>query len=202
MAVNNSVKPRGIWLWPLAILIMVISFLGYAIVFFQQGYQEEGIRQAIRLSARFSVVLFSIAFAGSGIHQYFPNSFTYWIFRNRKFFGICFAFNHLIHLLFLFILQKEFHPVFDLANGFSLMAGGIAYLFIVLMLLTSFSFFEKMISWKNWKRLHTVGGYWIWTVFMSSNIKRVFRGEWSYTPVVVLLIIVLLFRFWKWRQEK
>ena len=200
MTTNSPAKSRGLWAWQLVQVIMGITIFSYAVVFFLSGFQEESTRQTIRLSARFSVVLFCIAFAASAFHKWGKNSFSWWVFMNRKFFGITFAFNHLIHLFFLFILQKEFHPVFNQAASFSLFAGGMAYLFIVLMLLTSFSFFEKMISRKNWKRLHTVGGYWIWVIFMSSNLKRVVNGEWGYSVVVVLLVVVILMRLWKLRD--
>ena len=196
---KSTADSRGIWAWQLVQLFMGISLLVYSVIFFKSGLYEESTRQAIRLSARISVVLFCIAFVASAFHQWAKNSFSWWVFMNRKFFGISFAFNHLIHLFFLFILQKEFHPVFDLAAHFSLFAGGMAYVFILLMLLTSFSFFEKMISRKNWKRLHTLGGYWIWIVFMSSYSKRVLNEEWFYLPLVILLIIVFLMRLNKYR---
>ena len=201
MATNSPADSRGIWAWQLVQLIMGVTLLSYAAIYLVSGFQEESTRQAIRLSARFSVILFCIAFVASAFHQWGKNSFSWWVFMNRKFFGITFAFNHLLHLLFIFILNKKFHPVFELADSFSLLAGGLAYLFIVLMLLTSFSFFEKMLTRKNWKRLHTLGGYWIWTIFMSSNLKRVWREEWEYIPVVIVLVIVLLGRIWKWRKN-
>jgi len=197
MKTNSTSDSKGIWAWQLVQLIMGASLLIYIIIFFKSGFYEESTRQAIRLSARISVLLFCIAFGASAFHQWAKNSFSWWVFMNRKFFGISFAFNHLIHLAFLFMLQKEYHPVFDLADKFSLFAGGMAYLFIILMLLTSFSFFEKMISRKNWKRLHTLGGYWIWTVFMSSYSKRVLNEEWFYVPIVILLITVLIMRLRK-----
>jgi len=176
---------------------MGITLITYSITFFKSGFYEESTRQVIRLSARFSVILFCIAFGGYAFHQRIKNSFSWWVLMNRKYFGITFAFNHLIHLFFLIILQKEFHPVFDQAAKFSLFAGGMAYLFIILMLLTSFSFFKKMISTKNWKRLHTLGGYWIWTIFMTSYSKRVMNEEWFYLPILILLIIIFFMRLRK-----
>ena len=201
MATNSSSDSRGLWAWQLVLLLMGILLLTYSITFLKSGFYEESTRQVIRLSARFSAILFCIAFGASAFHQYIKNSFSWWVFMNRKYFGISFAVNHLIHLFFLLILQNQFHPVFDLAAKFSLFAGGMAYLFIVLMLLTSFSFFEKMMSRKNWKRLHTLGGYWIWTVFMSSYLKRVWKEEWFYLPLVILLVVVLLMRVWKWKKN-
>ena len=120
---------------------------------------------------------------------------------NRKFWGISFAILHLVHLAFLVLLQQYFHPVFEKAATTSLMAGGLVYLFLVLMLLTSFPFFAEKITTKSWKILHTAGGYWIWLIFMISDVKRVIRGSNEYIPLVLLFAIILLLRIWKlWKK--
>ncbi|MGK0365890.1 MAG: sulfoxide reductase heme-binding subunit YedZ [Saprospiraceae bacterium] len=94
-----------------------------------------------------------LAFGATAIHLCFRNSLSFWVMMNRPFFGISFAILHLLHLAFLILLQQVFHPVFTLANSSALLAGGVAYFFIVLMLLTSFSPFKGMLSKSNWKRL-------------------------------------------------
>jgi hypothetical protein len=115
---------------------------------------------------------------------------------NRKYWGISFAILHFIHLLFLIILQYSFHPVFTLAAFFALFSGGMAYLFIALMFLSSFDLFAKMISRKMWKALHFVGGHWIWVVFMSSYSKEVFRGGIGFLPLALMLVIVMCIKLW------
>ena len=120
---------------------------------------------------------------------------------NRKFWGISFALMHLVHLGFLVLLQQYFHPVFEKAATTSLMAGGLVYLFLVLMLLTSFPFFAKKITSKTWKILHTAGGYWIWLIFMISYVKRVIHGSNEYIPLVLLFAITILLRIWKLRKK-
>lgn len=198
MAKNES---RGLWDWALVKTIVIASTILFVAIFLWGGFTEESNRQAIRLSARISAVLFSIAFAASALHQFVQNSFSFWIFRNRKFFGISFAIIHLIHVGFLLLLQAEFHPVFTMAKTSSLIGGGLAYLFLVLMLLTSFPRFAKYISRTNWKRLHTAGGYWIWFIFIKSYWKRALT-EAEYIPLVALLAIVLLLRLWYlWKKR-
>lgn len=92
------------------------------------------------------------------------------------------------------MLQQVFHPVFTLAASTSLMAGGMAYVFVVLMLLTSFETFSKYLSRKNWKLLHTIGGYWIWVVFLSTYAKRVQSIGATFLPFVLILIVILIIR--------
>lgn len=194
--ISTSNESRGIWAWDIVKLITLLTTILFFGIFYFEGYDESSNRIVIRLTARISGILFCLAFGAAAFHRWQQNSFSWWLKMNRKFFGISFALMHLVHLFFLFLLQKNFHPVFEMAAVSSLLGGGLAYLFAVLMLLTSFPFFSKKISKPNWKRLHTFGGYWIWLIFMISYAKRV-DTELSYLPLVLLFVSVLLLRIWK-----
>ena len=184
---------QGIWAWDIVKLILVGSVIFFGGILFSYGFTEEGTRQAIRWTARISVVLFSLAFATSGLHRWLQNSLTFWLLMNRKYFGISFALIHLIHLFYLMILQYNFHPVFEKAKTISLIGGGMAYFFLLAMLITSFKQFSKYLSKRQWKILHTVGGYWIWYIFLRSYWKRAFT-EPEYYPLAILLVLVLIVR--------
>jgi len=187
---NTSKTGRGLWFNQLAIVIVFASVLFFISNFLFMGFTEEALRLCIRGSARIAVVLFMLAFGATAIHRTGQNSLSFWVMMNRPYFGISFAIIHLIHLAFLLLLQQVFHPVFTLAESTELLAGGGAYVFVILMLLTSFQPFKKLLSRENWKRLHTLGGWWIWTVFMSSYWKRVFREEYGYIVLAILLALV------------
>ncbi len=196
---NN--QGRGIWAWDIVKIITLFSIVLFLSIFYIKGFNEESNRIVIRLTARMSGILFCLAFGASAFHTWSKNSFSWWIFMNRKFWGISFAILHLVHLAFLVLLQQYFHPVFEKAATTSLLAGGLVYLFLVLMLLTSFPFFAKKITKQSWKILHTAGGYWIWLIFMISYVKRVIRGSNEYIPLVILFAIILLLRIWKlWKK--
>jgi len=194
---DSAQESRGIWDWDVVKLSVGLPILLYAAFFFFIGFNENGTRAAIAWSAKISIILFCLAFTASAAHLRIRNSLSFWWMMNRKYFGISFAINHLLHLGFLVILQQVFHPVFDLAASTSLMAGGMAYLFVFLMLLTSFEAFSKYLSRKNWKLLHTIGGYWIWMIFMSTYFKKVKNVGVEFLPFVLLLVIVLLVRIFK-----
>lgn len=188
---------RGIWAWDIVKIITLFSILLFLSIFHLKGFNEESNRIVIRLTARISGILFCLAFGASAFHSWSKNSFSWWIFMNRKFWGISFAIMHLVHLAFLVLLQQYFHPVFEQAATTSLLSGGLAYLFLVLMLLTSFPSFAKKISKQNWKILHSYGGYWIWLIFIISYLKRVIHGSNEYIPLVLLLALILLLRICK-----
>lgn len=184
------------WEWSLVKLIVLASVIYFVQLFYFNGFNEESTRQAIRISARIAVVLFSMAFGASSLHRFVKKPFTWWMRMNRKYLGISFAILHLIHLCFLLILQQNFHPVFNMAKTISLLGGGLAYVFLILMLLTSFQRFSKYLSPKNWTILHTAGGYWIWFIFIRSYLKRAMT-ESEYIPIVVMLVGVVLIRLIK-----
>jgi len=192
----------GIWEWQIVRLIIFGSLGLFSSFLVWKGFTETGLRWIIRWSIKIDVLCFFIAFGASGFHQLMQNSFSFWLYMNRKYFGISFAILHLIHLLALIVLQYSFHPVFEQAATFSLLAGGLAYVFTILMLLTSFERFAKMISRKSWKLLHKVGAYWIMVVFFTSYLKRVLSGEVSYWFFFILLIGVLLIRFFAFLKLK
>lgn len=198
MAVNTNLDSgRGIWDWQLVQLVLVCSFLLFGGLLFAEGFTEEGVRQVIRWTAKISISCFLIAFSGSAFHKLVQNSFSFWVFRNRKYWGISFAILHLTHLCALVVLQQVFHPVFTLAATSSLLGGGMAYLFLILMFLTSFEQFSRYLSPSQWNWLHTIGGYWIFGIFAISYFKRVLRGEYEYLVFAVLLVLALTLRIWK-----
>ena len=190
----NNQTSKGIWEWDLVKWIIGLSILLYAAFFLIFGFTEEGTRCAIAWSSKISFGCFCLAFSASAAHNRIKNSLSFWWLMNRKYLGISFAINHLLHLGFLVILQQVFHPVFELAAGTSLLAGSLAYFFIVIMLLTSFETFSKFLSHKNWKRLHTIGGYWIWVIFLSTYAKKVINVGVVFLPFVLLLLLILVIR--------
>lgn len=179
--------------WRIPIVFVTLSLLYFYSVFSLYGFTEDATRICIRISARISFMFFCIAFMASSLQYFIKGQFTFWLLMNRKFIGVTFAIVHLIHLCFLGMLQLEFHPVFELADLTSLIGGGGAYVFVVLMLITSFDLAKSKISSKNWKIIHTIGGYWIAAVFLTSYGKRSLT-EWEYIPLLCLLLVALLLR--------
>ncbi len=195
-------KNKGLWEWKLVSAILGVFILYIVQLFLFNEFVENTNRQAIAMSARVSAVLFCLAFGASSFHYFVKNSISWWLRMNRKYIGISFAVVHLIHLAFLVVLQQNFHPVFDRAKTISLLGGGLAYLFVVLMLLTSFSFFAKYLSKKQWTILHTAGGYWIWYIFIRSYVRKVTSGDLEFIPMVVLLVAVIILRIIYLIQKK
>ncbi len=187
--------------WKIVYASLTIMILYFLIIYKVNGFTEIATRLNIRMSARTSGVLFAFAFMASSLHYFLKKDWTKWLLQNRKYIGVSFALIHLLHLIVLGILQLYFHPVFEMAKTSSLIGGGMAYVFTVLMLLTSFRRFSRFLSAMQWKVLHLIGGYWIWFIFFKSYWKRVMT-EMEYLTLVILFgmaVLIRLAKLWKTR---
>jgi len=182
-------------------LILGLSILISLAITWTNGFGEESVRMNIRWTARVSLICFCLAFISSSLLTLKRNNFTLWLVTNRRYFGILFAIIHLIHFLFVFLLHQYFTTIFAVESIGEFGFGGLAYVFLVLMLLTSFSPFKRMISMTNWNRLHKIGSYWILIVFSFSMIGRMVFGKLEYIPFAFLIIVVWLVRLLAWRNR-
>ena len=190
----NSTSERGIWGWSLVGWLTGVPFLLYIAFLVLYGYTETGVRAVVAWSAKISFAYFWMAFVAGAVHRRLRHSFSFWWLMNRRFFGISFALNFIVHLFFLGQLQWSFHPVFNLAATTSLLAGGLAFFFTFLMLFTSFETTKDWLGRRRWKVLHTVGSYWIWTIFLSTYTKKVLHVGVLFLPFVGLLLVALYLR--------
>ncbi len=187
--------------WSIVLIILGISILCFAGITLYFGFDEASIRMNIRWSARFSLICFCLAFIASAFNLLLPNNFSHWLIKDRKYFGISFALIHLIHLAFLVQLHQNFDRVFEYRAILELFLGGLAYVFLILMLFTSFKTFSNLISKRSWKLLHTIGGYWILIVLSNSIFGRIVSGKIEYLPFGILLFAVWGFRLIAWRRK-
>lgn len=156
------------------------------------GYTEQCTRMLIQWSAKLAVTLFCLAFAASSLHLIFRQTWTGRLLENRPEIGLSFAVAHFLHLLSLIILQTSFHPVFEKAAATSLTGGGLAYVFILLMSITTFPSVKSQISMTQWKWLHLLGGWWIWLIFTRTYFKKVFDHSEEHVFFIMLIFVLIL----------
>jgi hypothetical protein len=156
----------------------------------------DGVRQVIRLTARTSLLLFCMAFIASAAWKRFPNGWTRWQRQNRRYLGLGFAVSHGIHAAAIISYAVLDPERFHMASGMgSIISGGTAYVFIVLMSLTSFDRSAAWIGPRAWKILHTAGVYYLWISFMITFGKRIPMSPLYILPLIVL-VAALAVRLW------
>lgn len=158
------------------------------------GGDVEGMRVAIRVTARTSLVLFAMAFAASAMAELIPNAATRWQRRNRRYLGLSFAVSHFIHLAVIAMLASVDPALFwKLTNLMTIVLAGTAYLFIAAMTATSFDSSAAWLGPRKWRLLHLIGGWYIWISFAIAVGKRVPLDSF-YWPMATLVLAVAVVR--------
>jgi len=158
-----------------------------------EGIGEDGFRAVIRLTARTSLVLFLLAFSASAAFRARRGAATRWLLANRRYLGLSFACSQLIHLLAIGALAWGYPTSFWPGTAMSaVVVGGIGYLFIAAMAATSNDASVAWLGRQRWRLLHTVGGYWIWQVFLVTYALGIPRAPWKLVAVALLLASLTL----------
>ena len=167
---------RGHWFegWRLfAVLMVALAALSFW-VGGMRGFEVEGVRMVIRFTAKTSLLFFCLAFSAGALWRLWPNTWTHWQRRNRRYLGVSFAGSHAIHLIAVTAFAAMDPAGFAAATSkASYIFGGIGYAFIAAMTATSFGNTARAIGPRAWRILHLTGGYFLWAQFMVSFGKRV-----------------------------
>jgi sulfoxide reductase heme-binding subunit YedZ len=144
-----------------------------------------------RYTARISFPFFLLAYAARPLHMILAQPWTAWLRKNRRNIGLSFALLHIIHLgalVMFFVTSGE--PV----TLVTIIGGGLGYLFIVLMALTSSDKMIKRIGPITWRRLHLVGMHYLAFIFLLSYLGRSFEPDnlIFLTHVVAILGVIAL----------
>lgn len=108
--------------------------------------------------------------------------------RSRRDLGVGFAILHFGHLAFIIALAIEYSESFFATTAMSsIIGGGVGYLWLLAMTVTSFKGPTKALGRRNWTRLHKSGVYILWGIFTASYLPMMSRG-----PIYLLLVLALL----------
>ncbi len=192
--------PAWLQSWPLLGLITATLALA-TLAALVSASGSDGIRMAIRLTARTSLALFCLAFSASALFRACPNPWTRWQLRNRRQFGLGFAASHGLHGFAIIGLAVSDPTLFaQLSDTGMLISGGSAYLVIAAMAATSFDRTAALIGPVAWRRLHLFGAYYIWVSFMVAFGKRA-ALDIAYWPFIAVLLAALAARLVYGRRQ-
>jgi sulfoxide reductase heme-binding subunit YedZ len=169
---TDETKAIPLWLFALNVAVLSIANVTLWAIY---GDGEPAIRAYTTWTARISFIFFTGAFLASAAAYQWPNKVTQWCLRNRRYWGLNFALAHIVHFgaLSMVIILTEVEP-----SIITIVFGGLAYLFVVLMALTSNDKSQQLLG-KGWNRLHTVGGYYIWAIFAYTFAGGIFESRVS-----------------------
>ncbi|NML93616.1 hypothetical protein [Novosphingobium olei] len=169
--------------WPLALgLALSLSALAAGLVMGTTPYL--GWHLAARWTARVGFPIFLTTYLASSLVRLSPAPWSRSLARQRRWWGLGFAASHTVHLLALIMALRLDPAPRPLA---SLIPGGIAYLFILAMALTSNDAAMRALG-RNWKRLHATGIHVIWLIFTLAYAKRIPVPETRQVGLVMTIL--------------
>lgn len=177
----------------LAVLTLSLLALSLWIASMRQ-FEVEGVRMVIRFTARSSLLLFCLAFSAAALARLWPNAWTRWQRRNRRYLGLSFAVSHAIHAVAIIVFARMYPAGFaEATSPASYIFGGVGYAMIIAMSATSFDRTAALIGPRAWRTLHLVGGYYLWFQFVVSFGKRV-PAMPAYAAFLIPLLAVMALR--------
>ncbi|MEO9132671.1 MAG: hypothetical protein ABI240_15890 [Sphingomonas sp.] len=148
------------------------------------GWTYEGAAAAARLTARVSFLWFLIAWSASALARLWPGGWRTALLRHRRSVGLGFAASHTVHLGALLIAILVFDHGTKLAT---VVGGGIGYLFVLAMAVTSNDASVRKLGPRRWRLLHATGGYVIAGIFAFSYLGRVRADPVLAVPMLALI---------------
>lgn len=137
---------------------------------------EVDLRSALRLTGRLAFVLWFLTFVASPTNQLIGSNLSRLLLRQRPRIGLAFAGVqtwHALLILTMFSTVPSFEPAPTVLVG-----GGIGFVAIAAMTVTSFRRPARAVGRRWWRRIHTAGTWWIAMIFAFDF----FRPEPEYLP--------------------
>jgi len=175
------------------VLVLLLTALWGGLHLPKGGLSEDALLELTRLTARTSVFFFLAAFSASALFKLTRSSAARGLVINRRHIGLSFALAHFIHLG---VLIAYFAVSGEDPGAVRIYAGGFAYLLIALMAATSNDVSRRRLG-QNWRRLHLIGSWYVWAVFLNSYLGRTLEGRepvWMFGGITALLLSAAVLR--------
>lgn len=176
-----------------------------ALVLFQLGVDNEGLRQALRATARFSLILFTLVYLAAPLHKLRPSSFSRWLMRNRTVIGLCFGLSISVHIaLIVWLFADHRWVVPDGIGPADWLIGMPGLVIVLLMVITSAQTRRRAMTARSWALLHRTGLHLVWFIYTaclidSFTLKSPPNPAWHYLPLIGLMLVMAGIRFLAWR---
>lgn len=169
-----------------------ISAAMVALLLATSGAGEEGLRVAIRASARLSLALFLLTFVASSVNALWRGPSGKWMLRNRKFLGNAFAASHATHGGLIVALAALDTPRFLAHTSAGGLYGGLfGYVVLAAMVITSFDAPTRWLGRRRWRVLHKFGMYVFFAIFFVTYLPVALAGSFVGIVAVVALLAAL-----------
>lgn len=174
-----------------------------ALVLAASGTGTAGLTHALQVTARFSFILFWLAYAGSALAALFGPAFKGAARRGRDF-GLAFASAHLVHIgLVVWLFQISLRPPLPEKSFVFFTIGAI---WVYLLALFSIPRLSRMLGPVRWRILRTIGLEYISFAFLIDFIRHPIqwnaRSLLGYLPFATFSVIGTMLRLAAWTRRR
>ncbi|MFL5287403.1 MAG: hypothetical protein ACJ8AW_42140 [Rhodopila sp.] len=166
------------------------------------GFGTTGLTRALRSTARFSFLLFWLAYAGGALKTLFGSAFQSIAWRGRDF-GLAFAAAHLVHIgLVIWLYQISPQPPLSPPIFWFLTIGAI---WVYVLVLLSIQSLAHAIGHIRWRILRVTGMEYISLVFLLDFVGHPLRGTVTgvllYVPFATMSLMGTFLRLAAWASR-
>ena len=173
--------------------ILIPFYILLATILLIKGLNEESVRMMVRLTAKVAMLFFILAFTGSIWPKIKPGRWATLNLLQYKYWIWGFGLVHFTHLASIYVLSTYDTNAIAQRWPVGAIGGGVAYLFLTWMMLSSTDWAIRNINASIRHKSHRVGSYYIALVFASSYIPRALE-HWYYIPWALIIVTVLWMR--------
>lgn len=164
-----------------------------ATVFAVAGTAADGTELALRTTARVSLVWFLLAFCASPAFRLWPGRLTHAWLGYRRAFGVVFGLSMSIHVGCILRLFQQFAPArppMVTTTDFTIGIPGLV--FVAAMTVTSIGALQRAVGPVVWGRLHRVGIWVVWAIFILCLLDSVGRKRTAHAVLAYYVFIGVL----------
>jgi hypothetical protein len=166
------------------------------------GFETTGLDRALRVTARFSFLLFWLTYTGGALKTLFGSAFQPIAWRGRDF-GLAFAAAHLVHIG-LFVWLYRISAQLPLSPSvFWFLTIGTIWIYVVALL--TIPRLAKAIGYLRWRMLRVTGMEYISLTFLLAFIGHRLHGSVAsimlYVPFATLSLVGSFLRLTAWASR-
>lgn len=171
--------------WRIVAVATLLLLAHFGAVVSLYGTDEAGLRVLVRATARISFLFFLPVYLASSARRLWPTPTTRWMLRNRRYLGLSFFVAHMLHLDAIWMLDLLLGDAFRTSPA-TLGGGGLAYVLVTAMALTSSDRAVRRLGPKRWGMLHRFGIHYIWAIWaLQWTTAAVFASPAYAAPAVL-----------------
>lgn len=170
------------------LLSSVLFSFALVVYFFAIAPSNESARLWARYSAHLSFLYLITAYSISTLRAIFNLDVINNLAIKRRYLGLGFSISHSIHLvalIYFFYVSNE-NPAIV-----SIIGGGLGYLLMYAMTLTSTDAMVKRIGIRYWKMLHIIGINYLMVIFFYTFVGSII-GTTAYSMYTIYVLAILL----------